>query len=58
MPEGIENTPYAMKNENGRNAAIPLLTSKSLIISGIKGPRILVRKEIIKNTNMINTTTK
>jgi hypothetical protein len=57
-PEGIENIPYAIKKENGRDAAIALLTLKSLIISGIKGPIILVRKEIIKNINTIITTMK
>src|ERR1700722_9899710 len=53
-PAGIDNTPYAMKNANGKIAAIVSDTWKSVMMSGINGPRIFVRKEITKNTK--NTT--
>src|ERR1700736_883860 len=49
-PAGIDITPYAMKNENGRIAAIVSDTWKSGMMSGTKGPRIFVRKEMKKNT--------
>src|SRR6266852_3651153 len=53
-PAGIDITPYAMKNANGRIAAIVSDTWKSAMMSGTNGPRIFVRKEITKNTK--NTT--
>src|SRR3954471_1656534 len=53
-PAGIDITPYAMKNANGRIAAIVSDTWKPAMMSGTNGPRILVRKEITKNTK--NTT--
>ena len=43
-----------MKNANGRMAAIVSDTWKPVMMSGISGPRIFVRKEITKNTK--NTT--
>ena len=53
-PAGIENTPYAMKNANGRTLAMVSDTWKPVMMSGTRGPRIFVRKEITKNTK--NTT--
>src|SRR4029077_7202307 len=53
-PAGIDITPYAMKNANGRIAAIVGDTGKPAMMSGTNGPRIFVRKEITKNTK--NTT--
>ena len=49
-PAGIYITPYAMKNANGRMAAIVSDTWKPAMMSGTNGPRIFVRKEITKNT--------
>ena len=43
-----------MKKANGRIAAIVSDTWKSVMMSGTSGPRMLVRKEITKNTK--NTT--
>src|ERR1700722_20125237 len=53
-PAGIDITPNAMKNANGRTAAIVSDTWKSAMMSGTNGPRMFVRKEITKNTK--NTT--
>jgi hypothetical protein len=52
-PEGIDITPYAKKNEKGRNAAIDKLKLNALIMSGTRGPMIFVKNEITKNTNKI-----
>src|ERR1700733_615805 len=57
-PAGIDITPYAMKNANGRMAAIVSDTWKSAIMSGTKGPRIFVRKEMTKNTKNTTATRK
>src|ERR1700678_1689178 len=53
-PAGIDITPYAMKNANGRIATIVSDTWNPVMMSGTNGPRIFVRKEITKNTK--NTT--
>ena len=45
-PEGIDITPYAKKNENGRKAAIDKLKLNALIMSGTRGPIIFVKNEI------------
>src|SRR3984885_10590169 len=55
-PAGIDITPYAMKNANGRIAAIVSDTWKSAMMSGTNGPRIFVRKEITKNTKNTSAT--
>ena len=52
-PEGIDITPYAKKNEKGRNAAIDKLKLNASIMSGTRGPMIFVKNEITKNTNKI-----
>ena len=56
IPAGIEKTPNAIKKENCKNPAIPMLKSKSLIISGIIGPIIFVKNEIVKKTSIISPT--
>src|SRR5579859_5333330 len=57
-PAGIDITPYAMKNANGRIAAIVSDTWKSAMMSGTSGPRMFVRKEITKNTKNTTATRK
>jgi hypothetical protein len=51
-------TPYATKKEKGRNPARPMLRSKLSMMSGISGPRILVRNEITKKIKNIRRTIK
>src|SRR5579884_3813035 len=46
-----------MKNANGRIAAIVSDTWNPAMMSGTKGPRIFVRKEITKNTKNTTATT-
>jgi hypothetical protein len=58
IPEGIDITPYATKNEKGRNPARPMLRSKLSIMSGMSGPRILVRNEMTKKIKKIRRTIK
>ncbi|GAA6205107.1 hypothetical protein NBRC116600_19050 [Thalassotalea sp. SU-HH00458] len=48
IPEGIDMTPYAAKNEKGRKPATAKLRSKSFTNEGNKGPKILVIKEMAK----------
>jgi hypothetical protein len=56
IPEGMDMTPYATKKAKGRNPANPILRLKLSMISGIIGPRILVRKEMTKNIRKIRMT--
>jgi hypothetical protein len=56
IPEGMDITPYAMKNAKGRMATIVRLRVKPFIISGISGPIIFVRNDITKNVSMISPT--
>jgi len=56
MLDGIDITPYAIKNENGRRPARRSLSLKSLINSGESGPITLVKKEITKNVSIISAT--
>src|SRR5687768_10974980 len=58
IPDGIDITPYATKKENGRNPARPMLRSKLSIISGMSGPRILVKNEMTKKIKKIRSTIK
>src|SRR5690606_5795577 len=55
-PAGIDMMPYATKNENGKNPASPTLSEKLLMMSGMIGPRIFVRKDMTKNTRRIRMT--
>jgi hypothetical protein len=54
--DGIDITPYATKNEKGKKEAIVRLNPKVLIMSGTRGPIILDKKEITKNTRKIKPT--
>lgn len=56
-PAGIDMTPYAIKNANGRTATSVKLNSKSSIISGTRGPMIFVRNEITKKVRKMRPTT-
>ena len=55
-PAGIDITPYAMKKENGKNAAAAKRTWKLLMMSGTMGPRMLVSSDITKKTRKTNPT--
>lgn len=56
IPEGMDITPYATKNEKGKNPARPMLKSKLSIMSGISGPRMFDKKEITKKIRKISAT--
>jgi hypothetical protein len=49
-------TPYAMKKAKGKKATKVKLKLKPLIKSGIRGPIMLVKKEITKNVSRIRKT--
>jgi hypothetical protein len=55
-PAGTDIIPYATKKAKGKKPANPMPNSKLLIISGIIGPRILVRNDITKKISMISIT--
>ena len=50
-PAGIDIIPQAMKKEKGKKETKVKLKLKELIISGMSGPMILVKKEMTKNVN-------
>lgn len=50
-PAGMDIKPYATKKANGRKETKVKLKRKELIISGISGPMIFVKKEMTKNVN-------
>jgi hypothetical protein len=52
-PAGIEISPYARKNENGRKPASARLKWKSPMMTGISGPIRLVTNEMTNQTNMM-----
>jgi len=54
----MDITPYATKNEKGSNETNVKLRLKLLMMSGTRGPRILVINEITKNTMNIKITIK
>jgi hypothetical protein len=56
IPAGIDITPYAMKNENGRKLASARLNAKPLMMSGTSGPRMLVMNEITKKMRNTSNT--
>jgi hypothetical protein len=56
IPAGIDITPYAMKNANGRKAENVKLNLKLLIMSGLRAPKMFVIKEMTKKVKKINPT--
>jgi hypothetical protein len=57
-PAGMDINPYATKNEKGRNETKVRLKLKELMISGMSGPIIFVKKEMTKNVNKTRPTMK
>ena len=57
-PAGIDIKPQATKNAKGRNETKVKLKLKELIISGMSGPMIFVKKEMTKKVNKTRPTMK
>jgi hypothetical protein len=53
IPPGIDNKPYAMKNENGSIPVIVPVNLKLSLTFGLIEPRMLVKNEIAKKIRKI-----
>ena len=57
-PAGMDIKPYGMKNAKGRKETNVKLKLNELIISGMSGPMIFVKKEMTKKVNKTRPTMK